>query len=87
MKVSAQDLDRLIFEIAPVDCDALRAKYMAGDFPRGAGAVQDLDKRYRWDLYWHVFDRGFRFNGEYNDSHIDTALRRAVPPITERLGR
>lgn len=66
-----------------LDEAALRAKYLARDIPRG-DLVQDIDKRFRWDLYWGAS----RLTGGlpdstsgYNDAHIDTALRAVVRPL------
>lgn len=64
----------------------IRERYRARQIPR-ADSVQDIDKRFRWDLYWaaarHAPDgRGMpdSTNG-YNDAHIDTALRSIVAPL------
>lgn len=90
MKVRPIDLDRLIFAIAPLDTPELRSLYQAHQ-ASGKLKAQDLWKRYRWDLLHRARDAGFRFPGEvvywdelgYNDAHIDTALRNAVPELTE----
>lgn len=70
--------------IAPHDTPERRAQYLAGDFPR-ADAVKDLDKRYRWDLYWLVRPslavQVTDILGWSLDSHIDTVLRRSVPKL------
>jgi hypothetical protein len=77
MKISAIELDCLQFAVAPLDTLERRRQYAAGDYPR-AERTKDLWRRYRWDLYW---DCDFRFDyGRYNDEHIDTALRKAIPP-------
>lgn len=76
MKISAIELDRLQFAVAPLDTLERRRQYAAGDYPR-AEKTKDLWRRYRWDLYW---ESSFRFDyGRYNDDHIDTALRKAIP--------
>ena len=57
--------------------------YSNGNFAR-ANAVSDLNKRYRWDLFYHAtrFERGYRDELTYlQNSHIDTALRNIVSPI------
>ena len=57
--------------------------YSNGNFVR-ANLVKDLNKRYRWDLFWAAtrFERSFREELSYlQDSHIDTALRNIVTPI------
>ena len=83
MKVSPIDLDRLIFAIAPIDTAETRVTYRTlQKNPRAA--VKDIDMRYRWDLYWAATALGFAFSKDtYLDAHIDTALRRAVPPLSE----
>lgn len=82
MKVSPNDLERLSKAIAEFDTPEVRAKYLRGDFPR-ANKTKDLHKRFRWDLFWAAFDRGFAFTDSpaLHDAHIDTALRKVVPPF------
>lgn len=84
MKVTASHLTSLTEAIAPLDTPQARERYASGDFPR-ADKVQDLDMRYRWDLYWAA--GGYRILGseetdEYTSSHIDTALRSIVPVLS-----
>jgi hypothetical protein len=62
----------------------VRARYVARDIPRG-DAVQDIDKRYRWDLF-HAATAGTRMGSDlyaagYHDAHLDTALRSIVSPL------
>lgn len=79
MKMSGQHFEELRAAIAPLDTEERRAAYRTGDFPR-ADKVQDLNMRYRWDLFWAV---GAHYRlyvaGGLKDSHIDTALRSIVP--------
>lgn len=76
MKVSAKEYNDLHFAIAPLDTIERRKRYLNGDYPRSE-YTQDLWRRYRWDIYWEC---GYRFeSGKYNDAHIDTALRKAIP--------
>lgn len=83
MKVSPIDLDRLIFAIAPLDTKGMRDSHR-NSYAEGYLKCNDADMRYRWDLYWIAVHRGFSFSKDsYNDAHIDTALRRAVPPLSE----
>jgi len=86
MKVSSIDLDRLIFAIAPFDTLSLRKAYLDA-LASGKLKSNDPDMRYRWDLYHRVWDAGFRFSegSDYKDAHIDTALRKAVPPLVELI--
>jgi hypothetical protein len=75
---------------AGLDTPAVRARYAARDIPRG-DAVQDIDKRFRWDLFRasslvtvdgrtvHLI--GLLYDAGYHDGHIDTALRSIVPAL------
>ena len=80
MKMQKEHVEELRAAIAPVDTEERRATYRAGDFPR-AGAVQDLDKRYRWDLLWIVGANYHHTTEGLSMAHIDTALRSIVPPL------
>lgn len=82
MKVTPRDLDRLIFEIAPMDTKELRDIFRT-ELAAGRVRAQDPDRFYRWYLFNRAFAAGFRFQGSYLDAHIDTALRRAVVPLSE----
>jgi hypothetical protein len=76
---------------AGYDTDDIRDRYRARDIPRGA-LVQDIDKRFRWDLF-HASGLvtmpdgsvanlcGMLYDAGYNDVHIDTALRSIVAPL------
>jgi hypothetical protein len=84
MKVTPQDLATIREAVSPLDTPERREHYRAGDFPRAA-AVQDLDKRYRWDLF-HRATAGSRtvsdlYDKGYNDTHLDTALKAVVPAL------
>jgi hypothetical protein len=79
MKISANEVSALRDLLSPLDTDAIRDAYREGRFPRSE-ATKDVNKRYRWDLFYHA--QGFNvLTGEYNDSHIDTALRSIVPAL------
>lgn len=79
MKITPAELEALRTRLAPLDTPAIRDAYRAGRFPRAA-AVRDLDKRYRWDLYYHA--RGYDVLPDgLTDAHVDTALRRIVPAL------
>ncbi|MAK37154.1 MAG: hypothetical protein CMC15_13460 [Flavobacteriaceae bacterium] len=61
--------------------------YSNGNFAR-ANSVKDLNKRYRWDLFYAAtrFEKSFRDELTYlQDSHIDTALRNIVTPIERKF--
>jgi hypothetical protein len=79
MKIQPTELEALRNLLTPLDTPEIRQAYREGRFPR-ADRVKDLDTRYRWDLFY--FARGYRvLPGDLTDSHIDTALRRIVPPL------
>jgi hypothetical protein len=87
MRISESTLNTLRDAIAPLDTTERRERYhLAGDFPR-ANVVKDLDKRYRWDLFWEagclyvLSDEPGRMPTDLSDAHIDTALRRIVAPL------
>ena len=65
------------------DDESIRERYRRREIPRG-NLVQDIDKRFRWDLYWAAARQNGGLpdstNG-YNDAHIDTALRAIVKPL------
>lgn len=82
MKVTAQDFTRLSLEITTRDTKELRDAFRA-ELAAGRVRAKDPDTFYRWYLYSRAFGAGFRFEGDYLDAHIDTALRRAVAPLSE----
>ena len=88
MKVTPDQLTAVRQRIVPLDTAERRQAYREGRFPR-AEKVRDLDMRYRWDLYHaarvrEVLDRNIGGEGaDLTDAHIDTALRRIVPPLAE----
>jgi hypothetical protein len=93
MKIKPEDLEVLRARIAPLDTPDLRRIYYSRQFAR-ASAVQDLDKRYRWDLLWMSrikIGDGVGIKGDLdlyaymNDDHIDTALRSIVPAIVDNF--
>ena len=81
MKMTHAHFEMLARDIVPLDTTERRQRYRAGDFPRSAD-VQDLDKRYRWDLvYASGASGGLTWLGDYFDSHIYTALRNIVASL------
>jgi hypothetical protein len=81
MKVTTTELERMRTLIAPLDTEELRAKYRAREIPR-ADAVQDFNKRYRFDLFYFAQARtALDEDADYADAHIETALRRIVPDL------
>ncbi len=81
MKMTAEDFATLKLAVQAQDTTELRQRYKNRDFPR-ADKVQDLHKRYRWDLL-HKTGLGSMFYSYLNDDHIDTALRVIVKPFGE----
>lgn len=72
MKLTFEHRNALESAIRPLDTAERRARY--------AGLS---DKRYRWDLLWaakqsELVGQIYKYA---NDDHIDTVLRRIVPPL------
>lgn len=82
MAIGRATYNALADAIAPIDDAQTRDRYRRRDIPRAA-AVRDIDKRYRWDLYWSASaqHRLPRLPLDMTDSQIDTALRRIVAPL------
>jgi len=87
MKVTPEHLAMIrdAIEATGHDNATTRDQYRRRDIPRGA-MVQDIDKRFRWDLF-HAATAGTRmvsdlYDAGYHDAHIDTALRAVVPTLT-----
>lgn len=88
MSLKLEELRTLISSaIEAVDIEAHRVRYRALDIPR-AESVKDINKRYRWDLFWFAvtgelkaqfFDDVKRLGGK--DAHIDSLLRAIVPEL------
>ncbi len=53
MRVTPEHLAMLASVITPEDTEYRRAAYRERRIPRADG-VQDIDTRYRWDLYWYA---------------------------------
>jgi hypothetical protein len=86
MKVTPEHLTLIreaIESTGYADDESIRERYRRREIPRG-NLVQDIDKRFRWDLYWAAARKNGGLpdstNG-YNDAHIDTALRAIVKPL------
>jgi hypothetical protein len=80
MRVTSEHLTALKEKIEPLDTPERRVLYIKGAFPN-ASLTKDLNKRYRWDLFWASGASKLLYDTDYNDSHIDTALRSLVPEI------
>src|SRR5271170_577491 len=78
MKVTNAHLLALTQALEPKDCHERRMQY------HDAGLS---DRRYRWDLLWLATDRTplarELVEANYNDEHLDTALRSIVPTLAE----
>lgn len=75
MKIQASHYEHLAAAVAPLDTPERRAAYVA------AGASST---RYRWDLTYATSLTPWICSTLYpylNDEHIDTALRRIIPPL------
>ena len=75
MKIQASHYEHLAAAVAPLDTPVRRAAYVAADLS---------DMRYRWDLTYAVGLTPWICSTLYpylNDDHIDTALRRIIPPL------
>ncbi len=85
MKIPAHTRDAIHDLIHPLDTEERRADYRAGNF-RDAQWVKDLDKRYRWDLLNDADKTNpgkFTLEPGTTDAHLDTVLRKIVPPLGE----
>lgn len=81
MKMTTEHTELLSGLVKPLDTPEERRRYLRGDIPR-LGAVQDLTKRYRWDLFYRVHSQVWdAFDGAYSDAHLYTALKAIVPPL------
>ena len=81
MKVTPEHLERIraAIEATGHDNEEVRDLYRRREIPRGE-FVQDLNKRFRWDLYSAAGLPCYN-DGDYTDAHIDTALRSIVKPL------
>lgn len=80
MRITPDTLAQLATLIAPMDTPDRRARYASRDIPNG-DRVKDIDRRYRWDLFYAVKAWKVLPDDELADAHIDTALRRIVPML------
>jgi hypothetical protein len=63
-------------------------RYENGNFAK-SDKTNDLNARFRWDLYWYcyknIFNNTFKDSISYlKNTHIDTALRNIVPNIQRK---
>lgn len=82
MRMSLAYFEILYRAISERDTEEARHAYI------NRNQAQDLDKCYRWDLFYAAFRSSTPLPEpptDLTDAHIDTALRRIVPPL-ERKG-
>jgi hypothetical protein len=89
MKMTCEHQELLTERIAPHDHAERRQLYIDGDYVN-SDRTKNLDRRYRWDLFW----TGMKFlkesdpigyesfwDADYLNDHIDTFLRKLVPTL------
>ena len=69
------------------DFETYKSNYEKGKFPR-ADNVNDLNKRFRWDIFWLV-NNATPFGDELDreglsQAHIDTFLKSVIPAIERK---
>lgn len=80
MKMKPEHSRQMKDAFVVLDTETMREAYRKGKFPR-ADKVKDLDKRYRWDLFYIASLPVQELYAYLNDDHIDTALRKLVKPL------
>ena len=80
MKINGELLETMRAAIAPLDTPERRDAYRRGEFNRSA-AVKNLDLRYQTDLASAAGVYRLAYDAGANDRHVETALRRIVPPL------
>lgn len=80
MKVKPEHVKAMESLIAPLDTEERREVYRSGLFPR-AELVKDVNHRYRWDLFYMAKAYRGMEDAEYDNAHIDTALRSIVSKL------
>ena len=91
MKITAEHFDHMKTEINKYvetvgGWDVLVKKYETGNFERSK-SVQDLQKRFCWDIGFASRLCGYFCDVIYpyaNDEHILTALRKICPVVTRK---
>jgi hypothetical protein len=84
MKFSNSDYHTLLSAFTDLfksyDKQLLITKYETGQFIRSE-LVKDLNKRFMWDLFWYVDGHKIIDLSNYNDSHTETAIKRALKEL------
>ena len=80
MKMKLEHFAQLETSIKSLDSEERRRFYKEGRHAN-ADKVKDLDKRYRWDLFYIASLPVQELYAYLNDDHIDTALRKLVKPL------
>lgn len=90
--IKGDALEMLRSMIAPHDTAEMRARYVAGDFPRSDGVV-DLNARYRWDTFYRAERADWGATRDFyarlhdavgrdiTDAMLATALRTIIPDV------
>lgn len=75
MRMLPEHFEEIKVAVSALDTPAMRDRYLK---------AHQSDMRYRWDLLWQSKQTRFVSETLYqylNDDHIDTALRKIVPPL------
>jgi len=84
-KVDFEDLSREINKVvALVGKQHLLTKYETGQFVN-SDWVKDLNRRFRWDLFWKTPFWAEERWLDLQDAHIDTALRKVMKGLDINL--
>lgn len=81
-RIQGSDYTHIAEAVSRLDTPERRERYLRGDFTR-ADRANDIDTRYRWDLFWEA-DGGRLYDSVpegADDTHLDTTLRSIVPPL------
>lgn len=80
MKMSSQHVEAMRELISPLDTEANRERYRNGDYPKSE-LTKDVNRRYRFDLMWAAKAYDVVKDADYNDEHLNTALKSIVPNL------
>jgi hypothetical protein len=87
MKMAKETFEKIKAGIEPLLTADRIARYETGDF-KTSEKTKDLNVRFRWDMFWLARSIARQSGDDWAplladllDEHIDTALRRIVPPI------
>ena len=80
MKIKPEHVQALKALIEPLDTEERRKAYRTGQYPR-AELTRDVNRRYRWDLMRAAKGYSVVQDEDYNDEHINTALKSIIPAL------